>query len=209
MRYIHSSARRALSIFMSMLALVGLLFVAGCGSTSSMDGPPSMATAAPKPKLTKYTKVYVQDIQTSKAQSDVSPMEMTRVGKDFSDMISDRITASNAFTSVERIGPNTDLAALAESVEEEAIIIRGNISRFKNGSPLARAVIGFGLGSSYLDADVDVVDAKTGAKLGKIVVDKNSWPLGGMVAATQTGKSYLPGAARKIATELRHAKTAI
>ncbi|MTI16980.1 hypothetical protein E1162_06980 [Rhodobacteraceae bacterium RKSG542] len=70
-----------------------------------MDGPPSMAAAAPKPKLTKYTKVYVQDIQTFKAQSDVSPAEMARVGKDFSDMISDRITASNAFTSLERIGP--------------------------------------------------------------------------------------------------------
>ncbi|WP_371311847.1 DUF4410 domain-containing protein [Pseudovibrio flavus] len=101
------------------------------------------------------------------------------------------------------------MAALAESVEEEAIIIRGNISRFKNGSALARAVVGFGAGSSYLDANVDVVDAKTGAKLGKIVVDKNSWPLGGMLAATQTGESYLTGAASKIAEELHHAKTAI
>lgn len=37
----------------------------------------------------------------------------------------------------------------------------------------------------------------------QVVTDKNSWALGGTIAATQTSQSFMNGAADKIATEAR------
>ena len=39
------------------------------------------------------------------------------------------------------------------------------------------------------------------ASLGQIVTDKNSWALGGGLAATQTPEGFMRGAAKKIAAE--------
>lgn len=51
-----------------------------------------------------------------------------------------------------------------------------------------------------------VTDSSSKQELGKIVVDKQCWVLGGMAASTQTAESFMDGAAKKIAGELADAK---
>ena len=55
---------------------------------------------------------------------------------------------------------------------------------------------------SSFDAIVELRDGATGAVLGSMKVDKNSWPLGGMIAATQTPRTFMDGAAKKVAEEV-------
>jgi uncharacterized NAD-dependent epimerase/dehydratase family protein len=63
-----------------------------------------------------------------------------------------------------------------------------------------------GAGSSYFDATTALADAETGASLGLVTTDKNSWALGGGIAAGQTVQSFMQGAAEKIAKELKERK---
>ncbi len=52
------------------------------------------------------------------------------------------------------------------------------------------------------DARVELVDGGSGKTLGTWKVDKNSWALGGGIAATQTPEGFMQEAASKIGTEL-------
>ncbi len=79
------------------------------------------------------------------------------------------------------------------------------ITRLKKGSAAARLLIGFGAGSSYFDATVRVRDGASGADYGTIMVDKNSWALGGGLASAQSVESFMEGAAKKVAGELQAA----
>ena len=67
-------------------------------------------------------------------------------------------------------------------------------------------VIGLGAGSSYFDADVVFSDNPSGRRLGQISTDKNSWFLGGGLAAGQSVEGFMHGAAKKVAKELATAK---
>lgn len=69
-----------------------------------------------------------------------------------------------------------------------------------------RMIVGFGAGSSYFDANVEMKDKDTAEVLGVVEVDKNSNPLGGTIAMTQTVDNFMSGAAEKIAKELKTAK---
>ena len=62
---------------------------------------------------------------------------------------------------------------------------------------MLRALVGFGAGSSYFDATVEFIDKQSNVKLGSIVTDKNSWALGGFIAASQTVDTFMEGAAKK------------
>jgi hypothetical protein len=53
---------------------------------------------------------------------------------------------------------------------------------------------------------VDLSDNATGENLGQVVVDKNSWGLGGAIAASQNVEGFMQGAAERIATELAKSK---
>jgi hypothetical protein len=63
-----------------------------------------------------------------------------------------------------------------------------------------------GAGSSYFDAILRCKDADSGQQIGEIVVDKNSWALGGGLAAGQTVQGFMEGAAKKAAAQLAEAK---
>lgn len=65
---------------------------------------------------------------------------------------------------------------------------------------MLRLFIGMGAGSAFFEADVYFRDSK-GATVGKIKADKNSWALGGGVAAAQNPTMFMNGAAEKIAKE--------
>jgi hypothetical protein len=66
------------------------------------------------------------------------------------------------------------------------------------GNAALRMFVGMGAGSSYFDANVRFSDSR-GKSLGMIRVDKNSWALGGGLAATQTVDTYMREGAKKTA----------
>ena len=57
-----------------------------------------------------------------------------------------------------------------------------------------------GAGSAFFEADVQFRDGK-GNSIGQVKVDKNSWALGGGLAAGQSPLTFMDGAAEKIADE--------
>ncbi len=67
-------------------------------------------------------------------------------------------------------------------------------------------MVGLGAGSAYFDAVVEMYDSETNQKLGEIIVDKNSWALGGFLAAGQSVESFMNGAAKKVAEEMQKSK---
>lgn len=70
------------------------------------------------------------------------------------------------------------------------------------GSAALRFWVGLGAGNSYFDATTEFRDAD-GRMLGRILTDKNSWGLGGAIAAGQTPETFMNSAAQKIALEAR------
>jgi hypothetical protein len=63
-------------------------------------------------------------------------------------------------------------------------------------------MVGFAAGNVNFDARLQLVDGGTGESLGTWDVNKNSWALGGGIAATQTPEGFMQEAAGKIGTEL-------
>ena len=76
------------------------------------------------------------------------------------------------------------------------------VTRFVEGNAALRLFIGMGAGSSYFDATTRFKDS-TGKVLGEIKTDKNSWGLGGSIAAGQTVFKFMENAAEKVAEEAR------
>ncbi|WP_020396657.1 DUF4410 domain-containing protein [Thiolinea disciformis] len=116
-------------------------------------------------------------------------------GEAFAKRIASKVAQTKAFESVSR-----------EQASGKALVISGKIREYKEGNVALRALIGFGAGSSYFDADVAFSDNETGKKIGDIKVDKNSWALGGVIAATQDVASHMDSAASSIANQLKKAK---
>lgn len=186
-------------VFAATLVLAASLLT-GCGTTSDIRKQGSsqavaeeagevVAAKAESVDLKKYDTVVVLDFSNKVMPSNAD------MGKDFSDKIALSIANTGAFQNVER------------SIKEgNAIVIDGDITRYEEGDPTLRLLIGFGAGSSYFDAIVNLKDAQTGEKIGDIVVDKNSWALGGGVAAAQDVNSHMQSAAETIAENLANAK---
>lgn len=116
-------------------------------------------------------------------------------GKNFADRISASVKEKGVLRTVSR-----------EPIAGKSIVVSGAITKYEEGSGALRFLVGFGAGSSYFNADVHVTDLASQQELGKIVIDKQSWVLGGVAASTQTVESFMDGAARKIASELADAK---
>jgi opacity protein-like surface antigen len=79
-------------------------------------------------------------------------------------------------------------------------VIDGVITKYHEGNPMLRAFIGMGAGSAFFEADVYFRNSE-GNIIGKIKADKNSWALGGGLAAAQNPTMFMNGAAAKIAEE--------
>jgi hypothetical protein len=89
------------------------------------------------------------------------------------------------------------------------IAITGDITGYERGKGALRTFIGHGAGRSEFDATVVVRDAESNQLLGTVVVDRNSWPLPGAVAGSQTPETFMRAAAKKVASELQKAKTGL
>jgi len=109
-------------------------------------------------------------------------------------------------TEIRSRGVFEEVIVSDDATDEKALLVEGVVKRFKQGNAAARLLIGFGAGSSNFDADVYIKDLSTGDTIGTVIVDKNSWALGGAVAMTQDMRSHMVSAAKKIAADLEKAK---
>jgi hypothetical protein len=191
-----------------------LLALAACGTTSNLQPSNPVATPASPHALAKtaaldlsgYDKVVVLDFTDATDKTKLKPEDarsysdsMSTAVRTFADLIAQKIRSTGAFADVIR-GGNAD---------GKALVVSGRITRLVEGNGTLRFFIGFGAGSSYFEATTDVGDVESGQNLGHVVTDKNSWALGGGLAATQTVQSFMEGAATKIATQLKDDKKGI
>jgi len=176
-------------------ALVGVLLsvlATGCGSVSGFRSGTTM------PSLAGYSRVVVNDFTnqahfpgTDPAKRQGYEDQLAIAGRTFADWIAAELRTTGAFAEVSRT-----------PIEDKAAVVSGIITRYHEGSAAMRFLVGLGAGSSYFDADVMVTDGQDRHTIGTFLVDKNSWFLGGGVAATQTPETFMRGAAKKIAKDL-------
>ena len=171
-----------------------IALVSGCGTTSKMKPAPGADIRS----LQKYNQVCVLDFvnKTSK-KSDAGPQYVQTQGRRFADLIALELEKKSAFEKVAHVA----------APQLGSLVIKGDITRCVEGSAAMRFLVGFGAGSSYFDAVVQFADADTGQQLGEIVIDKNSWVLGGGIASTQTVEAFMEGAAKKVAEQAAKART--
>jgi hypothetical protein len=166
-----------------LLALAGMILVTACGTTSELKGPTGSSITSTR----KFSKVTVQDFKLS--VSEVGE-KVTASKVYFADRIATALNKTGKFSSVKRNAkPDAD-----------TLVIDGVITKYVEGNPTLRLFIGMGAGSAFFESDVEFRDSK-GLTMGKIKVDKNSWALGGGIAAGQNPEAFMNGAADKIAEE--------
>ncbi len=165
------------------VALAVSLFLTACGSTSSLQGPQGTVITPTR----KFSKVTVQNFTSSGPEVGEN---LDKAKTYFPDRIATEIRRGGRFASVARNA----------KPDANTLVIRGVITKYEEGNPMMRFFIGMGAGSSFLEADVEFRSNK-GATVGRIKVDKNSWALGGGIAAGQNPQSFMNGASDKIAEE--------
>ena len=190
------------------LALASVL--AACGTTSDIQPSPKpeAVAAAPVQKgkpaldLSAYDKVVVLDFVDATDKSKIKPADvraysdtLATAAHSFPDLIAQKVRDTGAFQEVVR----------GESAGK-ALVISGRITGLAEGNAALRLFIGMGAGSSHFDATTELADAETNAVLGQLTTDKNSWALGGGLAAGQSVQSFMQGAAEKIAKQIADSK---
>lgn len=176
----------------TLASLVLTLILSACGSTSSIR---SAQKSSDLPNFRDYHYIIVNDFKDGVSKSSDDPHILAE-GKRFADIIASLIKSKNLFAKVARNVESTDTA----------LLIDGKITKYSEGNAVMRTMIGFGAGSSYFDAIVNISDNTTKQHLGSIDVNKMSWALGGVIAGSQDTKSHMNSAAAKIADECATAK---
>lgn len=180
------------------LLCAGMLLVQGCGTTSGLRSVDDSVNL----DLSAYDRIVVLDFQDQTDKTSLKPdqreMYDERIGiatRTFADLLASEIRDTNAYAEV-----------LREASAEPALAVTGAVTRYQEGKAAMRLFIGMGAGSSYFDADVLFTDNLSQEQLAAVQVDKNSWALGGGLAAGQTVENFMKGAAKEIAKELAAAK---
>lgn len=173
-----------------VLALAFMLcLVSGCGSTSNLvdvDGQPAV--------FKEYPRVVVMTL-TPVPEDPVKKPEVTEGCGLFTTKLVEALKVSHVAPEIAQDDRNIG----------GSLVLSGCVTRYEKGDAAARLLWGFGAGSSYLDATLLFKDGDTGQELGRMVVDRNSWGLGGIIASTQTAESFAEDAAKKVAAELQRA----
>ena len=203
--------------YIRLIVPVLAAFAAACGTTSELQQPakpetvsattPAQETAAhaqvkPHVDLSGYDKVVVLDFTDGTDTSKLKPEQVhphsTMMANNlhiFSDLIAQKISETGAYSEVVR-----------EPTPGKALVVSGRVTRLVEGNGTLRLLIGFGAGSSYFDAMVQLSDAESGNVIASASTDNNSWALGGGLAATQTVQSFMDLSATRIAARLRDSK---
>jgi hypothetical protein len=172
--------------------LAVMMLLSACGTTSNLRNTDNSAHL---PDFTSYNTVVINDF-TNGVTKKKDDAQIISEGKKFADIIATSIKKEKVFNNVER---NSTSAS-------HALLIDGEITEYEQGNSALRFMVGFGAGSSHFDAKVYFKDNVTKNILGNIDVDKQSWALGGALAATQDVKSHMESSASKIANEIAKAK---
>ncbi len=202
--------------YIRLIVPVLAALAAACGTTSELQRPadtvsattPAHDTAGPAQKLkphvdlSEYDKVVVLDFTDGTDASKLKPEQVsihnTMMANNlhrFSDLIAQKISETKAYSQVAR-----------EPSPGKALVVSGRVTRLVEGNGTLRLLVGFGAGSSYFDAMVQLSDAESGAVIASASTDNNSWALGGGLAATQTVQSFMDLSATRIAARLRDGK---
>jgi hypothetical protein len=195
-----SPLNAVLSASRVLLVCGAVTFLAACGTTSSLQSAEQDKTI----DLTRYSKLIVEDFRdeaTVKAKPEVQPilrLKLETAVKAFPDQIAAVTRSNGGFDQVGRSG----------TPDADTLVMRGAITQYDEGNATLRWMVGFAAGNVNFDAIVELLDGGTGQSLGKWVVDKNSWALGGGIAATQTPEGFMQEAATKIGTQLSEKRKA-
>ena len=166
-----------------IFALPFVALLVSCGTVSNVQ-PATGATVGGK----TYSKVIVRDFAYRGAADETrGPLS----SQTFPNFVSTEITKKGSFGSVARSG----------KPDASTLVIEGEVTRFVEGNAALRLMVGLGAGSSYFDSNVRFVDGGSGSVVGTMKADKNSWVLGGGIAAGQTVETFMNGAAKKVADE--------
>ncbi len=171
------------------ILVVVIVYFSGCGSVSGIIPTKPHALS----ELAAYDKIVVMDFNDSTKYKE--PEKVKIAGRTFADLIALQIKNDKLFSEVSR-----------DKIPGKAILVGGTITRYEEGSAAGRLLVGFGAGSSYFDAAVAFKDSETGEELATLKIDKNSWVLGGGIAAAQTVGTYMEEGAKKVAQELNKIK---
>jgi hypothetical protein len=158
-----------------------------CGTVATV--PAGGEAGAPIASAGKtYSRVVVNDFRSAVSDDDGSTVA---AGRKFADIIAVAVRSAKPGATVERNG----------RADANTLVIGGEITRFVEGNAALRYFVGMGAGSSYFDADVRLSDGGSNRQLTLIRADKNSWGLGGGIAAGQTVEVFMREAAKKVATD--------
>jgi hypothetical protein len=163
--------------------LAAPLILTSCGTTSPLQDTRGKTLTSAQ----KFTKVTVQDFESTVSDEPerVSPAKVY-----FADHIATELKKRGKFSSVVRNA----------KPDANTIVISGTITKYNEVSVAKRLLLGMGFGMALFEADVEFRDSK-GVTIGTIKVDKNSWPLGGAIGASQGPQDFMDGAAEKVAEE--------
>jgi len=178
---------------MKKLLFVSLaLMLTGCGTTSNLKNAKEPSAQI---SLIHYNSVVVNDFKDG-VTKEKSNTDILAEGVRFADMIADGLRAKKVFSSVERNKEYCD----------NAVLVDGEITEYKEGNAAARLLIGLGAGSSHFDATVNIKDCTTKEILGVVKVDKMSWALGGGIAASHDVNYHMKSSSKAIGDQLAKAK---
>jgi len=165
------------------VALMGTCLLAGCGTTSDLQ----TAQGAKVAPSHKYSRVVVQNFKVAVKEH---AQEATSSAVLFPDAIAGELRKEGHFSNVGRGG----------AADANTLVIEGVVTKYDEGDQSKRMWLGMGFGMAFLEATVKFSDSK-GNVIGTIKVDKNSWAMGGGLAAGQNPNSFMNDAADKISEE--------
>jgi uncharacterized protein DUF4410 len=171
------------SFKLAFAAVAASLILSSCGTTSSLQGAHGAALTSTR----KFSKVTVQDFKSSAPEVGEN---INKAKAYFADRIATELKKGGKFSSVARNA----------KPDANTLLITGTITKYDEGSATKRMLLGMGFGMALLEANVEFRDSK-GLSIGTIKVDKNSWPLGGGLAAGQDPQDLMKGPAEKVAEE--------
>lgn len=183
---------KAMRIF---LALFVASTLAACGTMSTIESPTAEGTEIPI-DLSNYDRVTVLDFSDATEDSNLPEF----AGRNFADRIAAEVRGTAVFSEVSRD------TLERSNLEGTTLVVSGDVTRYEEGNSTTRLLVGFGAGSSYFDAVVRFADSESGEVHGVLIVDRNSWALGGALAADQTVESFMIAAAERVAEELVKSK---
>ena len=178
--------------------LFAVLVATGYGTLGKLE-----KTGAGPRTIADYDRVIVADFgvndtrpakDAEQAAERAANIEAGR--KAFSAAVAEEIRATGAFAEVAQA-----------KMMAPALQVTGTVDLWEPGNVAARSLVGF-VGKSEFSATVIFSDLETGAELGRVVSDRNSWPLpiGASTNVVQSVDFLMKQAAKRVAAELAKAK---